>query len=46
MKIYSADELEEYLAEAGFRDIAVHIKKSKDSFTGDDSQWICAAARK
>ena len=46
MKIYSAGEIEDSLRRAGFRDIAVHVKHSRDSFTGDDADWICAVAKK
>lgn len=46
MNIYSSEELEESLRKAGFRDIAVHVKESKDSFTCDDADWICVIAKK
>lgn len=46
MKIYSKDELEQSLQKAGFRDIEIHVKESKDSFTGDDADWICVTAQK
>ena len=46
MKIYSKDELEQSLQKAGFRDIEIHVKESKDSFTGEDADWICVIAYK
>lgn len=46
MNIYSADELEKSLQKAGFRDITYYVKESKDSFTGDDADWICVIAKK
>lgn len=46
MNIYSADELETSLQKAGFRDIVSYFKESKDSFTGDDADWICTIAKK
>ncbi|MDO5859618.1 class I SAM-dependent methyltransferase [Methanobrevibacter sp.] len=45
MKIYSQDELERSLREAGFSTIKSFVKESKDSFTGDDADWICVIAR-
>ena len=44
--IYSKDELHESLKKAGFSQVTTHIKKSNDSFTGDESNWICIIARK
>ena len=46
MKIYSEDELVESLKLAGFSNVTTYIKDSKDSFTGEDADWICAIARK
>ncbi|WP_298523584.1 class I SAM-dependent methyltransferase [uncultured Methanobrevibacter sp.] len=46
MRIYSQDELEDSLAKAGFGEIECYVKESKDSFTGDDADWICAIAKK
>ncbi len=46
MKIYSQDELEAALKIAGFGNIKSFVKKSKDSFTGDDADWICINATK
>ncbi|WP_407454105.1 class I SAM-dependent methyltransferase [Methanobrevibacter sp.] len=46
MNIYSKDELIESLRNAGFSDVTTYIKESKDSFTGDDADWICAIAKK
>lgn len=45
-KIYSKNELEDSLLEAGFEKVSSHIKKSRDSFTDDDSDWICVIAHK
>ncbi len=45
-KIYSEDELKEYLYEAGFRDVTTFVKESRDSFTGDMANWICLIAQK
>lgn len=45
-KIYSKNELEDSLLEAGFEKVSSHIKKSRDSFTDDDSDWICLIAHK
>ncbi|MDO5831260.1 MAG: class I SAM-dependent methyltransferase [Methanobrevibacter sp.] len=46
MKIYSEDELVESLKLAGFSNVTTYIKDSKDSFTGEDADWICVIARK
>ena len=46
MKIYSQGELEDSLEKAGFGEIECYVKESKDSFTGDDADWICAIAKK
>ena len=46
MNIYSQSELEESLQKAGFTNIKSHVKESKDSFTGDDADWICVIAKK
>ena len=46
MNIYSQAQLEESLYEAGFLDVEIHVKDSKDSFTGENANWICAIARK
>ena len=46
MNIYSKDQLEESLREAGFCDIVSYVKQSTDSFTGEDADWICAIAQK
>ena len=46
MKIYSQYELEQSLREAGFSNIVSYVKKSRDSFTGGDADWICVIARK
>ena len=46
MKIYSEDELVESLKMAGFSNVTTYIKDSKDSFTGEDAEWICVIAQK
>ena len=46
MKIYSRDELEASLKKAGFRKIKSFTKKSTDSFTGDDAEWICVNVKR
>jgi SAM-dependent methyltransferase len=46
MNIYSQEELEESLYEAGFSDVTSHIRHSNDSFTGEDADWICVIGRK
>lgn len=44
--IYSEKDLIRFLKESGFREVKTHVKKSKDSFTGDDADWICVMAQK
>ena len=46
MNIYSQYELEDSLQKSGFKNILSHVKESKDSFTGDDADWICVIAQK
>ena len=46
MNLYSDEELHHYLKEAGFSVVDSFIKQSKDSFTGDDADWICVIAKK
>ena len=46
MKIYSEDELVESLKLAGFSKVTTYLKDSKDSFTGEDAEWICVIAQK
>ncbi|MBR4447959.1 class I SAM-dependent methyltransferase [Methanobrevibacter sp.] len=46
MKIYSKDQLEEYLLEAGFSNVISYVKESKDSFTGESADWICVIGQK
>ena len=46
MSIYSQSELEVSLQKVGFSSVKSHIKESKDSFTGDDADWICVIAKK
>lgn len=45
MKIYSADELRDFLHEAGFSTVDIFTKESQDSFTGDDTDWICVVGK-
>ena len=44
--IYSKEELSESLQKAGFSNITSFVKQSKDSFTGDNADWICVIAQK
>lgn len=44
--IYSRDELNKFLKEAGFSKITFYNKESKDSFTGDYANWICVISQK
>lgn len=44
--IYSEDEIEESLREAGYSNAISFLKQSKDSFTGDNADWICIIAQK
>ena len=44
MNIYSGDELNELLTQAGFGDVECHVKHSNDSFTGEDANWVCLIA--
>lgn len=46
MNIYSKDELIESLHNAGFSNVTTYVKESKDSFTGEDADWICVIAKK
>ena len=46
MNIYSQAQLEESLYQAGFLDVEIHVKDSRDSFTGENANWICAIATK
>ena len=46
MNIYTEQELREFLKEAGFSKITTFLKESKDSFTGDSTDWICVIALK
>ena len=46
MNIYSQEQLEQSLHEAGFSSVVSYVKKSSDSFTGEDADWICVIARK
>jgi len=44
--IYSKKEFVIYLNNAGFSNIKTFINESKDSFTGEDTAWICVIAKK
>ena len=44
--VYSEDELDEALREAGFSNVISFIRQSRDSFTGDEANWICIVAQK
>lgn len=46
MNIYSQNQLEESLHEAGFQNVKCHLKESQDSFTDEDTTWICIIAEK
>ena len=46
MKIYSQAELEQSLHQAGFGNVDVHVRRSNDSFTGDEADWICISGKK
>ena len=46
MNIYSKDELVESLKLSGFSKVTTYLKDSKDSFTGEDAEWICVIAQK
>lgn len=46
MNIYSQKQLEESLHEAGFQNVECHLKESQDSFTDEDTTWICLIAKK
>lgn len=45
-KIYSESELTDYLENSGFSKVKTITKQSKDSFTGEDAEWICAISKK
>ena len=45
MNIYSQNQLEKSLKKAGFSKINSFLKESKDSFTGEDTNWICVIAQ-
>lgn len=44
--IYSEDEIEESLRKAGFSNVISFLEQSKDSFTGDNADWIFIVAQK
>ena len=46
MNIYSENELKDSLCKAGFTCIDCFIKESRDSFTDEDTNWICIIAKK
>lgn len=46
MDIYSEDEFDEHLREAGFSDIICFSKNCSDSLTKEVAGWLCVIARK
>lgn len=46
MNIYSKAQLEDILHKGGFSHVDCHVKKSRDSFTGENADWICVIARR
>ena len=46
MNIFSDDELDQYLREAGFSDVIIFDKNSAEVESKDVSGWICAIAKK
>ena len=46
MNIYSKEQLEQSLHEAGFVNVVSYVKQSRDFFTGEDANWICVIAQK
>lgn len=46
MNIYSEDELDEYLRQAGFSDVLSFLKEGPDSVTDEYVTWLCVIARK
>lgn len=46
MNIYSDDELDEYLRQAGFFDVLCFLKEGPDSVTDENVTWLCVIAKK
>lgn len=46
MNIYSGDELDKYLRQAGFSDVLCILKEGPDSVTGEIITWLCVIAQK
>ena len=46
MNIYSEDELDEYLREAGFSDVLCFLDEGTDSLTDEHGTWLCVIAHK
>ena len=46
MHIYSEDELDELLRQAGFSDVMCILKEGADSVTNENVTWLCVIARK
>lgn len=46
MNIYSKDQLEKYLRQAGFCEVEIFLNEGKDSVTKEYVTWICAVAQK
>ena len=46
MEIYSDDQFEEFLREAGFSDVICFSKNGPDSLTKDVTGWLCVIAKK
>lgn len=46
MTIYSEDELDELLRQAGFSDVLCFLNEGRDSVTNETVTWLCVIARK
>ena len=46
MNIYSEDELDELLRQAGFSDVLCFLNEGRDSVTNEHVTWLCVIARK
>ena len=46
MNIYSGDELDEYLGQAGFSEVLCILKEGPDSVAGEIIAWLCVMAQK
>ena len=46
MNIYSEDELDMYLRQAGFNEVLFFLKEGPDSVTGKYVTWICVIAKR